>query len=268
MPFAEPLQSASHRTTVDRTPDVVTPFRPACFLRIEWQHRRKPGAVPNPSMFNSIAMPPSDRSATLSTREYTRRRRHRDQQRSHRDKCDRIAGGNPKQQASQRARQDSRRRHSQREPESGQSQRPEHDAALQVRRRTLPAPFEFQFPAPADLPKTKSRRRSPARRGSRRKPRIRPATAPETAAVKPLCRPDPGTSQTRGPADSGRSAAEPFESPPPDCPVEARFAPPVAWPRSPRFAASADTFPTRPPFPELRDGRRRLRRRPSVPHPS
>ena len=134
--------------------------------------------------------------------------------------------------------------------------------------RTLPAPSEFQFPALADLPKTKSRRRSPGKRVSRRKPRIRPAAAPETAAVKPLCRPDPGTSQTRGPADSGRSAGEPFESLPPDCPVEARFARPVAWPRSPRFAASADTFPTRPPFPELHDGRRRLRPRPAVPRPS
>ena len=55
------------------------------------------------------------------------------------------------------------------------------------------------------------------------------------------------TSQTRGPADSDRSAGEPFESLPPDCPAEAPFAPPVAWPHSPRFAASADTFPTRPP---------------------
>src|SRR5580658_5518265 len=124
--------------------------------------------------------------------------------------------------------------------------------------RTLPAPSEFQFPALVDLPKTKSRRRSPAKRVSTRKPRIRLATAPGTAAVKPLCPLDPGTSQTRGPADRGRLAAEPLESLPPDCPVEAPLAPPVAWPRSPRFAASADTFPTRPRFPELRDVRRRL----------
>src|ERR1035441_10086730 len=90
--------------------------------------------------------------------------------------------------------------------------------------RTLPAPSEFQFLALVDLPKTKSRRRSPGKRVSRRKPRIRPATAPETAAEKPLCRPNPGTSQTRGPADWGRLAGAPFESLPPDGPVEARYA--------------------------------------------
>ena len=53
---------------------------------------------------------------------------------------------------------------------------------------------------------------------------------------------------------------EPFEAPPPHRPVAARFAPPVAWPRSRRFAALADTSLTRSPFPELHDGRRRLRR--------
>src|ERR1700677_4980120 len=57
---------------------------------------------------------------------------------------------------------------------------------LAGRWRTPPAPSEFQFPALVDLPKTKSRRRSPGKRVSRRKPRIRPATAPGTAVVKPL----------------------------------------------------------------------------------